>query len=74
MGEINRMKSGIIVDTLSNVDIIEIVKGGGNFLEVFEGFFCHKLEYNPYTVYAGDMFERRDLFKSQGKHLLQNLP
>ena len=40
------MRNGIIIDTLTSVDIVEIVKYGGVNLEVFEGFFCHNLEYN----------------------------
>ena len=71
--EINRMRNGIKADTLTSVDIVEIVKCGGVILKIFEGFFCHNLEYNPYTEFVTDMFEKRDLFKSQGKDLLQNL-
>ena len=70
--EINRMRNGIIIDTLTSVDIVEIVKYGGIILEIYEGFFCHNLEYNPYTEFVTDMFEKRGLFKSQGKDLLQN--
>ena len=65
--EINRMRIGIVIDTLTSIDIVEIVKCGGVILEVFEGFFCYNLEYNPYTEFVTDMFEKRDLFKSQGK-------
>ena len=71
--EINRMRNAIIIDTLTSIDIVEIVKCGGVILDVYEGFFCHNLEYNPYTEFVTDMFEKRDLFKSQGKDLLQNL-
>ena len=71
--EINRMRNGIITDTLSDTDIVEIVKCGCVILEVFEGFFCHNLEFNPYTEFVTDMFNKRDYFKSQGKDLLQNL-
>ena len=71
--EINRMRNGIIIDTLTSIDIVEKVKYGGVILEVFEGFFCHILNFNPYTEFVTDMFEKRDLFKSQGKDLLQNL-
>ena len=71
--EINRMRNGIIIDSLTSVDIVEIVKCGGIILEVYEGFFCHNLEYNPYTEFVTDMFEKRDLFQPQGKDLLQNL-
>ena len=42
-------------------------------MDVYEGFFCHNLEYNPYTEFVTDMFQKRDMFKSQGKDLLQNL-
>ena len=71
--EINRMRNGIIIDTLTSVDIVEIVKYGGEILEVYEGFFCYNLEFNPYTEFVTDMFQKRDMFKSQGKDLLQNL-
>ena len=71
--EINRMRNGMIIDTLTSIDIVEIIKYGGIILEVFEGFFCHNLEFNPYTEIVTDMFEKRDLFKSQAKDLLQNL-
>ena len=71
--EINGMRIGIIIDTLTSIDIVEIVKYGGIILEIYEGFFCHILEYNPYTEFVTDMFEKRYLFKSQGKDLLQNL-
>ena len=71
--EINRMRNGIIVDTLTSVDFVETVKNGGIILEVFEGFFCHNVEYNPYIEFVTDLFEKRDLFKSQGKDLIQSL-
>ena len=67
------MRNGKIIDTLTSVDIVGIVKFGGVILEVFEGFFCHNLEYNPYREFVTDMFDKRYLFKSQGKDLLQNL-
>ena len=68
------MRNGIIIDTLTSVDIVEIVKCGGIIWKEFEGFFGHNLEYNPYTELVTDMVEKRVLFKSQGKGLLQNLP
>ena len=52
------MRNGIIIDTLTSVDIVEMVKNGGDILEVFERFFCHNLEYNPYTEFVTDMFEK----------------
>ena len=70
--EVNRMRNGIIIDSLTSADFVEIVKCGAVGLKVFERFFCHNLEYNPYTEFVTDMFEKRDLFNSQGKDLLQN--
>ena len=64
------MRNGIIIDTLTFIDIVEIAKCGGFILEVF---FCHKLEYRTYTEFVTDMFQKRNLFKSHGKDLLQNL-
>ena len=71
--EIIRMRNGIIVDTLTSVETVETVKCGGVASEVFEGFFCQNLGYNPYTEFVTDMFEKRDLFESQGNDLLQNV-
>ena len=67
------MRYGIILDTLTSVDVVGMVKCGGNILEAFECFFCHNLELDPYTEVVTDMFEKRDLFKSRGKDLLQDL-
>ena len=67
------MRNGIVVGTSTGVDIVEIVKYGGIILEVFEGFFCHKLEYNPSAEFVTDMFEKRNLFKSRGKDFVPNI-
>ena len=67
------MRDGVLIDTLKNVDIVEVSKCGGVNLLVFEGFFRHSLEYNPYTVFVADMFEKRHFIKSQGKDLLHSL-
>ena len=56
------MRNGEIIDTLTSIDIAEKVKSGG-----FGAFFCHILEYNPYTELVTDMFEKRGSFKSQKK-------
>ena len=71
--ENNWMIEGIIIDTLTIVDIVEIVLCGGFILAIYEGLFCNNLGLNPYTELVTDMFEKRVLFKSQGKDLLQDL-
>ena len=35
--EINRMRNGYIIDYLTSVDILEIVKIGGKVIEIYEG-------------------------------------
>ena len=52
------MRNGIIIDTLTSIDIVEIVKYGGVILEVFESFFCHNLNFNPYTEFVTDLLKK----------------
>ena len=61
--ETNRMRNGVRIHTSTSIDFVEIVKCGGVILEIFEGYFCHNLEYNHYTEYVTGMFEKRGLFK-----------
>ena len=56
------MTNRIILDILTSVDIVEIVKCGGIVLEVFEEFFCHNVEHNPYTESVTDLFEKKIFF------------
>ena len=56
------MRNDIVIDTLTSVDIVEILKFSGIILEVSENFFCQTLECNPYTKFVTDMFEKRDFF------------
>ena len=42
-------------------------------LEVNEGFFCYNMQNNPVVDFVSDMVAKRDLFKKQGKKLLQTL-
>ena len=41
-----------MIDTSTSVGIWENVKCSGIIFEVFEGFFCHNVEYNPYTEFV----------------------
>ena len=66
------MRNDIIVDTLTRSDIVELVECGGMILQVFEGFFCHNLDYNPYTELVTDVFEKKGLFKAQRNRFVSN--
>ena len=74
MEEIKRMRISIKINVLTSVDIVELCKCGAIILEVYEGFFCQNLKFNPYTGFVTNMFEKRGLFKLQIKHSLQNVP
>ena len=67
------MRNGIVICTLTCIDIVELVICAGIFSEVYECSFCHNLEFNPHTESVSVVFQKRDLFKSQGKDLLKNL-
>ena len=64
------MRNGIILDTLASVDIVEVVKCEGVVLEIYEGFFCHNLEYNAYTEIV-TISLKKYLVIPPGKYLLQ---
>ena len=40
--EVNRMRNAYIIDTLTSVDICEIVKIGGRVIEIYEELFIGK--------------------------------
>ena len=67
--DINRSRNGVIISTLTSVDIIQIVKTGGVILKVYEGFFCESLEYNPYKDLVHDMCNKRNQYKKTGNDL-----
>ena len=68
------MRNGLKMYTLTSIDIVGIVKYDGNILEVFVGLFCQNLELNPYTEFVANMFDKRELLKSQGKDFLFQKP
>ena len=54
--EINRLRNGDITQHLTSVDIEEIVRSGGYFLDIIERYICDNLEYNPSFII--DMTEK----------------
>ena len=44
------MKNGYIIDTLTWVDICEIVKIGGKVIKIYEGvIYCENFKISPFT-------------------------
>ena len=58
--EINRMRNGYIIDTLTSVDIQEIVKIGGKVIEVYEGvIYRESFKVNPFRKVTDILFALR---------------
>ena len=65
--EFHRTRNGIILDTLTSVDIVEIVKCGGIILEFYERFFCHDQKNNTFTEFVTDIFEKKEIYLNHRK-------
>ena len=72
--EINRMRNGYIVDTLTSVDIQEIVKIGGRVIEIYEGFiYRENFEVNPNKNVILKLFALGQKYKDEGNDVMQLL-
>ena len=58
----NESRRGVIVNTLSSVDTVELANCGGVVLEVTEGFLCHNKQKNPFPYFVNDMVVKRELY------------
>ena len=58
--EINRMRNGYIIDTLTSVDIQEIVKIGGKVIEIYEGvIYRENFKISPFRKVIEKLFGLR---------------
>ena len=58
--EVNRMRNGYIIDTLTSVDIQEIVKNGGKVIEIYEGvIYRENFKVSPFRKVIGKLFALR---------------
>ena len=56
--EVNRLRNGYIIDTLTSVDIEEIVKIGGKVIEVYEGvLYRENFKESPFKEFINNLFE-----------------
>ena len=71
------MRNGYIIDTLTSVDIQEIVKLGGKVIEIYEGVFYRKyFKVSPFRKFIDKFFALRQKYKDEGNdvmHLLVKL-
>ena len=70
---VNRLRNGDNTQHLTSVDIEEVVRVGGVLKELYEGFICDNLDYNPFKEYILDMTAKRNEYKKQGKNILQDM-
>ena len=72
--EINRMRNGYIIDTLTSVDIQEIVKIGGKVIEIYEGVIYRKnFKVSPFKKVFDKLFALRQKDKDEGNEVMQLL-
>ena len=72
--EVNRMRNGYIIDTLTSVDIQEIVKVGGQVIEIYEGvIYRENFKVSPFRKVIEKMFALRQKYKDEKNDLLQGL-
>ena len=70
---VDRFRNGDITQHLTSVDIEETVRVGGVIIEFYEGFICENLDFNPFKEHILDVTAKRNMFKEQGKTILQDM-
>ena len=72
--DVNRMRNGYIIDTLTSVDIQEIVKIGGKVVEIYEGFIYREIfKVSPFRKVIDKLFVLRQKYKDEKNDLIQGL-
>ena len=72
--EVNRMRKGYIIDTLTSVDICEIVKNGGKVIEIYEGvIYRENFKVTPFRKVIEKLFALRQKYKDEKNDLMQGL-
>ena len=66
--EVNRMRNGFIIDTLTSVDIQEIVEIGGEVIEIYEGVvYRENFKVSPFRKVIENLFALRQKYKDEKK-------
>ena len=68
------MCNGYNVDTLTSVDVQEIVKNGGKVIEIYEGvIYREHFEVSPFKNVVDKLFELRQKYKDENVSVMQLL-
>ena len=66
------MRNGYIIDTLTSVDIQEIIKIGGKVIEIFEGvIYRENFEVSPFRKVIDKLFALRQKNKDENNEVMQ---
>ena len=72
--EVNRMRNGYIIDTLTSVDIQEIVEIGRKVVEIYEGIiYRENFKVSPFRKVIEKLFALRQKYKDEKNDLMQGL-
>ena len=68
------MKNGYFIDTLTSVDIQEIVKIGGEVIQIYEVVKCREnFKVSPFRKVSEMLFALRQRYKNEGNALMPAL-
>ena len=68
------MREGYNIDTLTSLDIQEIVKIGGKTIEIYEGvIYQEKFKVSPFRKVIEKLFALRQKFKDKKNDLMQGV-
>ena len=71
--ELNRMRNGYILDTLTSVDIQEIIKIGGKLIKVYEGvIYKENFKVSPFKKVIDKLFKLKQKYKKENNILWKN--
>ena len=72
--EVNRMRNGYMINTLTSVDIRKLIKIGGIVIRLYEGDFHREyFKMSPFRKVIEKLFALRQKYKGEGNDLIQNL-
>ena len=72
--ELNRMRNGYIINTLTSVDICEIVKIGGKVIQIDEGvLYRETFKVSPFRKVIVKLFASRQKYKEEHNDLMEGL-
>ena len=72
--EVNRMRNGYIIDTLTSVDIQEIIKIGGKLVQIYQGvIYRENFKISPFRKVIEKLFALRQKYKDEKNDLMQKL-